>query len=71
MNELKNNIQKIHTTELGKIRIIKNLELKTNDVVNWCKNEIKKSENIIDLFDNPLFLLFFKIDYSTNERHSQ
>ena len=41
MNELKNNIHKIHTTELGKIRILKNLELETNDVVDWCINKLK------------------------------
>ena len=43
----KNNlIEKIHTTELGIVRVKRNLELKTNDVVNWCKNEIKKSNKI-------------------------
>jgi len=47
MNELIKNINKIHTTELGIIRIKKNLKLETNDVVNWCKNKIKKSDNII------------------------
>ena len=46
MNELMQNINKIHTTELGIVRIKKNLELKTNDVVNWCKNQIKNAESI-------------------------
>jgi hypothetical protein len=45
-NDLIENIEKIHTTELGIVRIKRNLELKTNDVVNWCKNEIKKSNKI-------------------------
>jgi hypothetical protein len=47
MNELIKNINKIHTTELGEIRIIKNLELETNDVVEWCKNEIKIFDKIM------------------------
>jgi hypothetical protein len=46
METLLENINKIHTTELGILRIKRNLELKTNDVVNWCKNEIKKSSDI-------------------------
>jgi hypothetical protein len=46
LENLLNNINKIHTTELGIARIKRNLELKTNDVVNWCKNKINKSNKI-------------------------
>ena len=46
MNEIIENINKIHTTELGIIRIKKNLKLETDDVVKWCKNKIKNSDNI-------------------------
>jgi len=46
-NELLINIEKIHTTELGIERIKKNLELNTNDVVEWCKQKVKLSDNII------------------------
>ncbi len=42
--DLINNINKIHTTELGKERIKRNLNLKTDDVVNWCKEKIKEEE---------------------------
>ena len=45
-NDLLENIEKIHTTELGIVRIKRNLELETNEVVNWCKKEIKKSNKI-------------------------
>ena len=38
--ELLKNIDKIHTTELGEIRIIKNISLEIEDVVNWCKDKI-------------------------------
>ena len=41
------NIDKIHTTALGVIRITRNLELETNDVVTWCRNKTKKADNII------------------------
>ena len=45
-NDLIKDIDKIHTTELGILRIKRNLELETEDVVNWCKKEIKKSNKI-------------------------
>ena len=45
-NDLIKNIGKIHTTELGIIRIRRNLNLETNDIVNWCKNKIMNAENI-------------------------
>ena len=47
MNDLLTNLNKIHTTDLGIIRIKKNLDLETNDVVGWCKNKIKNAEKII------------------------
>ena len=47
MNELVKNIQKIHTTPLGKIRIQKNLNISMSDPVVWCKDIINKAESII------------------------
>ena len=47
MKEIMENINKIHTTELGKVRIKKNLELETDDVVKWCKNKVKNADSII------------------------
>ena len=46
-NDLTNNIDKIHTTELGIERIKRNLGLETDDVVNWCKQKVKQSEKIV------------------------
>ena len=45
-NDLINNMDKIHTTELGVLRVKRNLELETNDVVKGCKNKIKKENQI-------------------------
>lgn len=39
-NELLENLEKLHTTELGVVRIKRNLGLETDDVVAWCKNAI-------------------------------
>jgi len=46
--ELISNIDKIHTTELGEIRIKKNLCLDVDNVVAWCKQKIQdKNSSII------------------------
>lgn len=37
---LLDNINKVHTAEMGINRIIKNLKLNTNDVVEYCKNKV-------------------------------
>jgi len=37
---------KIHTTELGIVRIKRNLDLDTEDVVGWCKEKIVKHDAI-------------------------
>ena len=38
--ELLQNIDKLHTTELGVVRIEKNLSLDTDQVVEWSKSKI-------------------------------
>lgn len=47
MNELINNIDKIHTTELGYKRIQRNLNIYDIDVVEYCKNRIIDKNCII------------------------
>lgn len=42
-NELLDNLDKLHTTELGVVRIKRNMFLDTEDVVEWCKDKIKSS----------------------------
>ncbi len=41
------NINKIHTTAMGVDRIKKNLQLDTNDVIEYCKNKILDKSCII------------------------
>lgn len=47
MNELLNNLEKLHTTKMGIERIKINLKLNTNDVVFWCKSKISEKTTII------------------------
>lgn len=48
-NELLKNLDKLHTTELGALRIKRNLSLDigTDDVVDWCKTKINSANSII------------------------
>ena len=43
-NELLENLEKLHTTELGSVRIKQNLGLETADVISWCKEKIRSAE---------------------------
>ncbi len=45
--ELLQNLDKLHTTELGGGRIKKNLFLDVDDVVKWCSDKILNSNAII------------------------
>lgn len=47
MNDLIQNIEKLHSTELGAIRIQKNLGIDADDIVEWCKETIKQANIII------------------------
>lgn len=48
MNELIENIHKLHTTELAAARIKRNLSLETDDVVRWCRIRILKENAVIE-----------------------
>lgn len=38
------NLDKIHTTELGIARIQRNLKMESTDVVSFCKEQIQKKD---------------------------
>jgi hypothetical protein len=46
-NALLDSIEKIHTTELGLVRIQRNLSLLETDIVQWCKNFILDPSSLI------------------------
>ncbi len=45
--ELLDNLDKLHTTELGEFRIKRNLDIEVPNVVNWCRNKISCTESTI------------------------
>lgn len=45
--ELLENMDKVHTTEMGITRIKRNLALDTDEVVEWCKEKIQSEAAMI------------------------
>lgn len=45
--ELLRHLDKLHTTELGVVRIKRNLSLDIDDIVEWCKDKISSAHFII------------------------
>lgn len=48
MNNLIENIDRLHTTELGSERIKKNLQIETDNVVEWCRAKILDRNALIE-----------------------
>ena len=48
MNDLVENIDKLHTTKMGAERIKRNLQLETDNVVQWCKARIMDKNTKIE-----------------------
>ena len=48
MNDLIENIDKLHTTEMGIERIKRNLSLEVDNIVYWCKEKILNERSIIE-----------------------
>lgn len=46
-DELLEKLDRLHTTELGVVRIKRNLSLDTDDVVAWCKSKIRSDNAVI------------------------
>lgn len=42
-NELLKNLDRLRTTQLGAVRIRKNMSLNADDVVDWCKTIIRSA----------------------------
>lgn len=46
-NELIKNLDRLHTTELGIVRIKRNLSIDTDNVIEWCKAKINSTDAVI------------------------
>ena len=45
--ELTQNMDRIHTTEMGAERIKRNLGLTSDNPMQWCKQKIKQADSIV------------------------
>ncbi len=48
MNDLIENITKLHTTEMGIERIIRNLQIDVTEIVQWCWERSLKRDAVIE-----------------------
>lgn len=46
-HELVRNLDKVRTTELGLVRIRRNLSQEEADIIAWCKQKIQMADKII------------------------
>lgn len=46
-NDFLINLERLHTTQLGVVRIKRNLELENIDVVDWCKKKMSQPDSAI------------------------
>ena len=46
--ELLNNLDKVHTTEMGMDRIKRNIEVDVEDIVAYCIDKIKQENAVIE-----------------------
>lgn len=46
-NDLLLNLEKIHTTALGVVRIKRNLDIDNSDIILWCKQKIENANDIV------------------------
>lgn len=67
MNELLENVNQIHTTELGIIRIQKNAHLSENDdVILWCKAIVTNPKAEIVRKGKNFYVTFFPYEITIN-----
>jgi len=45
MNDLTANLDRLHTTQMGAKRILRNLDLQVDDIVTWCKDVVKSADS--------------------------
>lgn len=48
MNELLQNVLRLHTTPMGAVRIRRNLGIEAEDVVEWCREKIMRPDALIE-----------------------
>ncbi len=66
MNDLIENIDKLHTTEMGVERIKRNLQIETDDIVQWCKVQILDDDATIERIGKNWYVTIEKYKITVN-----
>lgn len=66
MNHFIENIDKLHTTEMGKNRIKKNLQMESEDVVQWCKTQILDKNAFIERIGKNWYVTVYDCKITIN-----
>ncbi len=66
MNDLIENINKLHTTEMGVERIKRNLQVETDDIVQWCKVQILDDDATIERIGKNWYVTIGKYKITVN-----
>lgn len=64
--ELIQNLNKLHTTELGVVRIKKNLSLEVDNVVEWCRDKIKNPDATISRKGKNRYIIIDDCEITVN-----
>ena len=71
MPDLRENIDKIHTTDLGKVRIRRNLNLEPLvDLVMYCKEKVAKFSSTIERKGKNFYVATDKEEITINAENS-
>lgn len=57
MNDLIENIDNLHTTDMGAEHIKRNLQIETDDVIQWCKVRILSENAEIDRIGKNWYII--------------
>lgn len=60
-NDFLVNLERLHTTELGVVRIKRNLNLENVDVVEWCKKKTVQPDSTIERRGKTGILLWMAV----------
>lgn len=63
---LRENIDKIHTTEMGVLRIKRNLKIEVDDVVDYCKKMIMDKQCVVEKQGKNYYCYLGKVKLTIN-----
>lgn len=66
MNDLIENIAKLHTTEMGRERIKRNLQIDVTDIVQWCREQILTKDAVMERKGKNWYIALYDCTVTVN-----